>query len=314
MARGGSDPDLWAEDHLDGGNLRDVEVAGIRTRVYEAGEGEPLLLIHGGQFGSLYSLDCWSLNLEYLARRFHVVAFDKLGQGHTDGPAGPEDYVVEAVYRHVVGLTSALGLDNFHVLGHSRGGMVAVRLALESPDSIRSLVLVDTGSVAPLDPAAPVGSFYEPLETHAIGETSLVDEVVREPRAQAIRREWITEDFVERMSRIADLPAYRSVREVFGRLEHEAWRPSLATWRAENLARIDSDGLGTATLVMWGFEDRSASRHQGLRLFERIAAKTLEADFVMLAGAGHYVFRDRPGAFNRVVADFCEQVRDRGFR
>ena len=58
----------------------------MRTRYYEAGVGDPLVLIHGGQFATVSSLDCWSRNLEALAGRFRVIAFDRLGEGFTDNP------------------------------------------------------------------------------------------------------------------------------------------------------------------------------------------------------------------------------------
>jgi 2-hydroxy-6-oxonona-2,4-dienedioate hydrolase len=300
-----------AGDRLDADRLRIIEVGGTRTRVYEAGDGEPLLLIHGGQFGSLYSLDCWSLNLHALASTFRVIAFDRLGQGHTDPPERPEDYVLETVQAHVTALVDHLGLDRFHVLGHSRGGVQALRLALDRPDAVRSLVLVSTGSVAPYDPAIPVGAFYAAFEVDPGGGPPSREQVLREPEAQAIDPDWITHDFVRRMTVIAQLPGQQTARDTFRRVEHEVWRPSLAAWRAAHLAAIDAQGIRPPTLVMWGYEDRSAPRHQGIRLFERIAATTPGAEFSLLTGAGHYVFRDRPDAFVRIVAGFCQGDRAR---
>jgi 2-hydroxy-6-oxonona-2,4-dienedioate hydrolase len=87
-------------DSLDVEKLRFVDIEGARTRYYEDGDGEPLVLIHGGQFGSLYSLDSWSLNLAGLTRHFRVYALDKLGQGHTDNPRNDADYTFEALSRH----------------------------------------------------------------------------------------------------------------------------------------------------------------------------------------------------------------------
>ncbi len=72
-------------------------VDGIRTRYYEAGIGEPLVLIHGGSFGSYYSADHWSLNFDGLSKHFHVYAFDKLGQGYTDNPRSVvADFVLQS--------------------------------------------------------------------------------------------------------------------------------------------------------------------------------------------------------------------------
>ena len=73
-------------DGLDTSKLHFVNINGIRTRYYEDGTGETLLLLCGGGIGSHYSLDGWSLNLPDLAKYFHVYALDRLGQGHTDPP------------------------------------------------------------------------------------------------------------------------------------------------------------------------------------------------------------------------------------
>jgi pimeloyl-ACP methyl ester carboxylesterase len=60
-------------DSLDQTRVRHIEVEGVRTRYYEAGAGEPLVLLHGGHFGFIDSLDCWSLNFAGLAAEFHVL-------------------------------------------------------------------------------------------------------------------------------------------------------------------------------------------------------------------------------------------------
>jgi pimeloyl-ACP methyl ester carboxylesterase len=271
----------------------------VRTRVYEAGDGEPLLLIHGGQFGSLYSLDCWSLNLDDLAAHFRVVAFDKLGQGHTGIPERPEQYVLDSVYSHIAELIDVLGLDGYHVVGHSRGGVPALRLALDRPSSVKSLALVSTGSVAPSDPAIPVGAFYERYELNPNLRVLSRDAILAEPSAQAIDPRWITDDFATRMSVIANLPAQREVRVAFRDAELEHWRPSLEAWRAAHLAAIDAHGLKVPTQILWGHADRSAPRYLGIRLFERIAATSRRVQLTIISGAGHYVFRDQPDAFAR---------------
>jgi hypothetical protein len=63
-------------DTLDTTKIHWVDVDGVRTRYYEDGRGEPLVLVHGDHFGFIDSLDCWSLNFDGLAERFHVYALD----------------------------------------------------------------------------------------------------------------------------------------------------------------------------------------------------------------------------------------------
>ena len=74
-----------------------VDVDGIDTRYYEAGQGEPIVFIYGGNFGSADSASSapvWSLNFLPLSERFKVIALDKLGQGHTGNPKRNEDYTM----------------------------------------------------------------------------------------------------------------------------------------------------------------------------------------------------------------------------
>ena len=68
---------------------RFIDVDGIRTRYFEKGGGEALVLFHGSHFGTTDACDSaidWELNFDRLAQWFRVIAVDKLGQGHTDNP------------------------------------------------------------------------------------------------------------------------------------------------------------------------------------------------------------------------------------
>jgi pimeloyl-ACP methyl ester carboxylesterase len=107
------------------------------------------------------------------------------------------------------------------------------------------------------------------------------------------------------MRRIAVLPSTLEARRRFRDAELDHWRPSLARAREQTLRDIDDGRLAVPTLVMWGGEDRSAPRHLGMRLFERIAKRTPTAVLQMINGAGHYVFRDRPVLFGEALAAFC---------
>src|SRR5262249_54884013 len=100
-----------------------VTVDGIRTRYFEGGQGQPLVLIHGGQWPATSSADGWSPIFDHLAQRFRVYAFDKLGHGYTDNPRADADYSMDAIIRHAAGFIQALGLKNIVLAGHSRGAL-----------------------------------------------------------------------------------------------------------------------------------------------------------------------------------------------
>ena len=124
-----------------------VDAAGVNTRYFEAGSGEPIVLVHGGQFGFYSSALDWSTVFDLLARDFHVYALDKIGQGYTDNPKHESDYVMETTVWHLRAFLAAVGIQAAHLAGHSRGGYTIARLALEDPELAKSLIIVDSGTL-----------------------------------------------------------------------------------------------------------------------------------------------------------------------
>ena len=141
---------------------RFVSVDGIETSYYEAGDGRPLVLVHGGGFGSTYNAYHWSLNFDELAKHFHVYALDKLGQGYTGNPAVDADYTMAATIAHVHGFLRALDIEGAVLVGHSRGALPVTRIAMDDPKRASAIVILDTNTLAPEDPATPT-DFYDKL-------------------------------------------------------------------------------------------------------------------------------------------------------
>ena len=293
------------DDHLDAGRTRVVEADGIPTRVYEAGEGDPLVLVHGGGFGSLYSLDCWSLNLAALERQFRVVAFDKLGQGHTGNPEDDSRYTFERLLAHACALLDRLDLGPAHVVGHSMGALLAARLVLDRSGLARSLTIVDSNTVAPDDPRYPWTKFYVELAARFPPGPPDRETVAIEPELQSYSREHVTDEFVDRLLEIARRAEFAEAAARILELREVIWMPSILPERARLLDEIDHGGLPVRTFVVWGADDPSAPLPLALALHERIAVRTPEADLLVLGRAGHYCFRERPRAFERALTAFC---------
>ncbi len=294
---------LFSADALDTSKLRFIDVDGVRTRYYEDGDGPPLFLFSGGQFGSLYSLDAFSMNLPVLARDFHVFAVDKLGQGHTDNPKRDADYTFEALLEHTTALIRALDVPPAVLVGHSRGALLVARLALDHPELVSKLVLVDSSSLAPDSPMFPGNVFYDSLRVPP-GPPSR-ESVRVEPDAQAHSKAHITDDFVSRLLEIAELPKFQECQRRMESLTSSVWIPSLGRCKRETLQAIEERGMPVPTLMVWGLNDRSAPLPLGLHLFERIATTTSEAEMHVLNETGHYSFREQYQAFNRLVRSFC---------
>jgi len=102
------------------------------------GEGEPLILIHG--LGS--STRDWELQVPAFAKYFKVITLDLRGHGRSAKPAGP--YSMAMFAEDTAHLIKEIGAGPAHILGISLGGMVAFQLAIDHPDLIRSMIIVNS--------------------------------------------------------------------------------------------------------------------------------------------------------------------------
>lgn len=134
-----------------------VSVDGLRLRYIEAGEGTPVLLMHGASLGS--SADVFIRNLPPLARAgLRPIAFDFPGYGLSE--VGSD--LSLAYQRDIVPkLIDALGLGKVALIAHSRSGGVAVQLALKEPQRYSHLVVLGTGTLLPPLPEDVEGRYAQ---------------------------------------------------------------------------------------------------------------------------------------------------------
>lgn len=104
-----------------------------------AGNGPPLLLLHG--FPQTRAM--WRPMVPALTNRFTVVTADLRGYGQSGKPAATQDMSFRLMAQDMVALMAALGHHRFHVVGHDRGARTAHRMALDHPDAVLSLTVMD---------------------------------------------------------------------------------------------------------------------------------------------------------------------------
>jgi haloacetate dehalogenase len=123
-------------------DYRDIDADGVRIRCAIGGEGPPVLLLHGYPENHLI----WHLVAPALAQAHTVVLTDLRGYGDSDKPVpGPtdEEYAKRTMARDQILVMRALGFERFAVVGHDRGARVAHRLALDAPEVVSSLAVLD---------------------------------------------------------------------------------------------------------------------------------------------------------------------------
>src|SRR5690349_2696481 len=141
-ALGQADQKLSAPDFFPGFKRHSTKTAGATINYVTAGSGPPLLLLHG--YPETHIM--WRKVAPQLAKKFTVVAADLRGYGDSSKPAGGGDhaaYSKRAMALDHVEVMESLGFQKFSVVGHDRGGRVAHRMALDHPDSVQKLVVLD---------------------------------------------------------------------------------------------------------------------------------------------------------------------------
>jgi haloacetate dehalogenase len=127
---------------LPGFTRRRIEAGEVTLQVAVGGQGPPVVLLHG--YPQTHA--CWHAVAPKLAGDFTVVCPDLRGYGDSDKPEGDPDhqrYAKRAMAADIHRLMAGLGHGRFVVVGHDRGALVGHRLALDFPDAVRRLAVLD---------------------------------------------------------------------------------------------------------------------------------------------------------------------------
>ncbi len=116
----------------------------VNFHYQEMGSGETIIALHGLSQHSAYWMDTGVA--KSLAKNYRVIALDFRAHGLTTIEGDHKGYDIETMQGDINALATHLGLDKFHLLGHSTGGMIAVRYAMQHSDRLLSLMLTNCGS------------------------------------------------------------------------------------------------------------------------------------------------------------------------
>lgn len=136
-------PDPHPESMLPGFTRQMVEVDGVNLSVHVGGSGPAVMLLHGYPQNHM----CWLNIAPEFAKTFTCIVPDLRGYGESDAPPDDTDthetYSKRRMAKDLVGVLAHLGLGSAHVLGHDRGGRVAYRMALDHPDRVDRLGIIE---------------------------------------------------------------------------------------------------------------------------------------------------------------------------
>ena len=316
------------------GESKFVDVDGIRTRYFEAGSGEAMLLVHGGHYGMDGSALGWMPVFTHLAAHFNVFAIDKLGMGLTDKPGSDEEYTMQATVQHLYRFMETLGISQVHLVGHSRGALPVASIAVNHPELVKTLILFDTNTLAPGDPPARSPNLPDFEETPPTVESK---ESIRQRTltgSSTFHQNFVIAEYVEASYETAS-KSWEKVRAVAVRLdtlrkrfielnpEKVQSRPALANnsgtgwWlyqvKDETLAAIKAGRLEPPTVIIWGFNDPTGTSRPhglGMELFELVSQSVEKAQLHYINLAGHAPYRLYPREVTNLIVGFTGNVKD----
>ncbi len=267
-----------------------LKLGNINTRFWAAGEkGTPIILVHG--LGG--SIENWAYNIDAMAQRHRVYALDLKGFGRTDKT--PVLHEMDELRQFINDFLEVQHIAKASLVGNSLGGGLVLSLAIQSPDKVDKIVLVDTAGMG-----SDVIIDFKLVSIPVLGE--LLSRVSLKSTASLWRKivfdsSLVTDELVEETFKLATLPG--------------AHKALLATLRAgigirgqkAYLVRQVLDGLAgikAPTLICWGQQDRIIPvAHAHIA-----AAKIPGARLQIFENCGHMPQLERPDEFNNLVLEF----------
>ncbi|MDQ3876194.1 MAG: alpha/beta hydrolase [Actinomycetota bacterium] len=264
-----------------------VRAGDLDIWVEQVGGGPDVLLIGG--LGD--PVESWQFQLDGLADRYRLTAFDNRGAGRTAMPEGP--VTVEAMADDAAAVLQALDIPSAHVAGFSMGSAIAQELALRHPELVRSLVLVSTYARPDALWRAQL-KFWRWLPNAAPSERAFFEGFftwIYTPRAHA---DGTVEQIVEEA---LSFPHRQSAESFQAQVD-----VCLAHDTADRLSEV-----AVPTLVMAGELDTILPPRFGRAVADAIPG----AQFEVLPGEAHQPFQEAPEDFNARVDAFWRDVETR---
>src|SRR6266850_2139728 len=265
-----------------------ADIDGVRLHYQEKGIGTPLLLLHGFS-SSTYS---WKDVFEPLSKNFRVIAVDFKGFGFSGKPDG--DYTRRAQAIRVTHLLDYLKIERAWLCGNSMGGEIALNLALQNPQRVAGLILIDSSGVS-VNGASSVAPSYVsiPIVGRALTAFAMTsDRLVRQGLVQSFYdASKINEE------RVATY--YRPLQTRGGQLAALRARTQAGQFPIEQ----DLGKIKAPTLIIWGAEDALIPLEAGRKMNSLIKNSKL----VTIEKCGHVPEEEMPKRVLDEIKRFVEE-------
>ena len=287
-----------------------ADVGEISMHYVSAGEGEPILFMHG--FPQFWFL--WRHQLADLSRDHLCVAPDLRGFNLSDKPQDVDAYRMRRLLGDIRGLVDHLGWERFTLVGHDWGGIVSWAFALKYPELLERLVIIDspppftwTRDLRESAAQREAVSYMLPLSEPSPGPEEMLAADDFEFMFSMLERIGGGGAALSEEERTAYREAWSQPGALTGGVNYyraAAMGDQVAAGGApkEYEAKITSRKLEVPTLVIWGEDDPALLPHLTVGLEEWVPDLRVER----LPGAGHWVPYERPAEVNRLIREFVD--------
>lgn len=265
-----------------------LNVDGVKLHYDVAGDGPPLVLVHGMACGRRM----WWHQVRHFRKRFRVVTLDLRGHGLSDAPADPAQYSEAIFTSDVIRLLDALGIDRAHLVGLSMGGGVALDAALKVPERFASVVLADIGSNSDAPGISRLKAEQWSDMILSAGMDWFVDEMLR----HSFFKYYARQGKRQRRHMAALIRQHSPVG--LSRVLSHVLAPRKPLYRRG----FALSGLAVPALVLVGRFDYSCRKPSKF-----VVARAPRAQLAELR-TGHLTALEDPAGFNRAVEAFIDQV------
>lgn len=271
-----------------------VTVGKIKTRYWSHGnKGNKVLLIHG--IGGSVETD-WTYNFKALAARNQIYGLDLVGFGLTDKPKF--SYSLEGAAKFIEGFMEALEMDRASLVGVSLGGGIAMQCAIQLPDRVDKLVLVDCVGLG-----REIHSVFKVLSIPLLGELLL------QPSLKSSERTWktivydtsiVTDETITRDYELSKLPGFK---KAFLKTVRSGCGVRGLHSRIYNTLLHGLSSRKGPTLIVWGKQDPILPVAHAYVARDKIPFSQLH----IFDNCGHYPQYEHPKEFNEIVNDFLSE-------
>lgn len=255
-----------------------INAGTIKTKYLSAGQGDPVILLHGNVSYGIF----WFPVIGPLSSRCRVISPDIVGYGESDKP--PASYDDRYFCSWLSDFMDALGLQRAHIVGHSQGGAIALHYALDYPERVEKLVIVNSGGLGRLESISVLFAlnWYVLFPSRKAGLR--IGKYSFHKSEKAIELEALRGYGVE----VSRMPGARRAPLLGGKKMGSRILP-------EQLSRISQE-----TLLIWGEQDKYFSISQAEDAHKSIPGSQI----YIISNSGHVPFVDQPEEFNNILMMF----------